>query len=158
METDIRQNELPEIKLDEPDDEETGVEPKSGFLTLPVPRRRHSWICGFDVDDGNSQNRTLLDATSPSSGLVLQSMPQRRESFLYRSDSEFEMSPKSVSRHSSIGSELHLEDLIVTPFAQILQSLRNVRNNYILITNVPANKSKRSSGSLGSSSGPNKFG
>ncbi|XP_076343668.1 3',5'-cyclic-AMP phosphodiesterase 4C-like isoform X2 [Tachypleus tridentatus] len=104
----------------------------------------------FDVDDGNFQNRTSLDATSPSSGLVLPSMPQRRESFLYRSDSEFETSPKSVSRHSSIGSESHLEDLIVTPFAQILQSLRNVRNNYVLITNVPDNKSKRSSG-------PNKF-
>ena len=32
----------------------------------------------------------------------------------------------------------HGEDLIVTPFAQILASLRNVRNNYITLTNVPA--------------------
>ncbi|CAG2178356.1 unnamed protein product, partial [Oppiella nova] len=31
----------------------------------------------------------------------------------------------------------HGEDLIVTPFAQILASLRNVRNNYIHITNIP---------------------
>ena len=32
----------------------------------------------------------------------------------------------------------HGEDLIVTPFAQILASLRSVRNNYITLTNVPA--------------------
>ncbi|XP_022246682.1 cAMP-specific 3',5'-cyclic phosphodiesterase, isoforms N/G-like [Limulus polyphemus] len=121
--------------------------------------RRHTLanVLRFDVEDGNSQNRALLDATSPSSGLVLQSMPQRRESFLYRSDSEFEMSPKSVSRHSSIGSESHGEDLIVTPFAQVLQSLRNIRNNYIRITNVPANKSRRSSGTLSSPSTSNKL-
>ncbi len=40
-------------------------------------------------------------------GLSLVHLPQasRRESFLYRSDSEFESSPKSTSRHSSITSE-----------------------------------------------------
>ena len=31
----------------------------------------------------------------------------------------------------------HGEDLIVTPFAQILASLRSVRNNYINLTNIP---------------------
>lgn len=44
-------------------------------------------------------------AASPNAGLVLQNLPQRRESFLYRSDSDFEMSPKSMSRNSSIASE-----------------------------------------------------
>uniref|UniRef100_A0AAQ4RU42 Phosphodiesterase n=1 Tax=Gasterosteus aculeatus aculeatus TaxID=481459 RepID=A0AAQ4RU42_GASAC len=44
---------------------------------------------------------------------------QRRESFLYRSDSDYELSPKSLSRNSSIVGELHGEDLIVTPFAQV---------------------------------------
>ena len=29
------------------------------------------------------------------------------------------------------------EDLIVTPFAQILASLRTVRTNYITLTNIP---------------------
>ncbi|XP_034112575.1 cAMP-specific 3',5'-cyclic phosphodiesterase isoform X12 [Drosophila nasuta] len=38
----------------------------------------------------------------------------------------------------------HGEDLIVTPFAQILASLRSVRNNLLSLTNVPAsNKSRR---------------
>ncbi|XP_015786291.1 cAMP-specific 3',5'-cyclic phosphodiesterase isoform X3 [Tetranychus urticae] len=84
-----------------------------------------------------------IGGISPSTGLVLQNMPSRRESFLYRSDSEFEMSPKSVSRHSSIGSgESHGEEVIVTPFAQILASLRNVRNNYIYLTNVPISASR----------------
>lgn len=64
--------------------------------------------CSFDVENGSS---TLEGAagggggTSPNTGLVLQTMPQRRESFLYRSDSDFEMSPKSMSRNSSIASE-----------------------------------------------------
>ncbi|XP_076353073.1 3',5'-cyclic-AMP phosphodiesterase-like isoform X2 [Tachypleus tridentatus] len=55
------------------------------------------------------------------------------------------------------GSPRYGEDLIVTPFAQVLQSLRNVRNNYIRITNVPANKSRRSSGTSSSPSTSNKL-
>ncbi|XP_071743060.1 3',5'-cyclic-AMP phosphodiesterase 4C isoform X3 [Lepeophtheirus salmonis] len=109
------------------------------YLQVPeqgLPRRRHSWMCGFDVENGASQ-RDALEGSSP--GLILQNMPQRRESFLYKSDSDFEMSPKSMSRNSSIASEAgHGEDLIVTPFAQILASLRSVRQNYISLTNVPA--------------------
>lgn len=70
--------------------------------------------------------------------------PQRRESFLYRSDSDFELSPKSAgSRNSSLTSEQHAasgEDLIVTPFAQILHSLHNVHRNYVLLTNVSSNR------------------
>ncbi|XP_061934773.1 cAMP-specific 3',5'-cyclic phosphodiesterase isoform X9 [Apis cerana] len=134
-------------------------------------RRRRGWtvVVGhevrFDVENGAS----TLDGgagggggASPSAGLVLQTLPQRRESFLYRSDSDFEMSPKSMSRNSSIASErfketelpverAHGEDLIVTPFAQILASLRSVRNNFLSLTNVPTNKSRRSSGAQGSS-------
>lgn len=34
----------------------------------------------------------------------------------------------------------HGEDLIVTPFAQILASLRSVRNNFFNLTNVNTNK------------------
>lgn len=60
----------------------------------------------FEVENGASPGRSPLDgAASPSAGLVLQNLPQRRESFLYRSDSDFEMSPKSMSRNSSIASE-----------------------------------------------------
>ncbi|XP_064556774.1 3',5'-cyclic-AMP phosphodiesterase isoform X7 [Drosophila montana] len=100
-------------------------------------------LFGFDVENGQGA-RSPLEGGSPSAGLVLQNLPQRRESFLYRSDSDFEMSPKSMSRNSSIASESHGEDLIVTPFAQILASLRSVRNNLLSLTNVPAsNKSRR---------------
>ncbi|XP_064556772.1 3',5'-cyclic-AMP phosphodiesterase isoform X5 [Drosophila montana] len=113
-------------------------------------------LFGFDVENGQGA-RSPLEGGSPSAGLVLQNLPQRRESFLYRSDSDFEMSPKSMSRNSSIASERfkdqeasilidrsHGEDLIVTPFAQILASLRSVRNNLLSLTNVPAsNKSRR---------------
>ena len=60
----------------------------------------------FDVENGTSPSRSPLDGASPSAGLVLQNLPQRRESFLYRSDSDFELSPKSLSRNSSLTSEM----------------------------------------------------
>ncbi|XP_042234466.1 cAMP-specific 3',5'-cyclic phosphodiesterase 4C-like isoform X4 [Homarus americanus] len=54
-------------------------------------------------------------------------------------------------QESRVGSKLHGEDLIVTPFAQILASLRSVRNNYINLTNVSTSKSRRSSAAAGCS-------
>lgn len=67
-------------------------------------------LCSFDVENGLSVGRSPLDSqTSPSSGLVLQANfphSQRRESFLYRSDSDFDLSPKTMSRNSSTASDL----------------------------------------------------
>ncbi|KAH6941262.1 hypothetical protein HPB50_015380 [Hyalomma asiaticum] len=81
----------------------------SGFVISQITMPKCVTV-RFDLEDGpggSGGGRALLEASSPSgAGLVLSNFPpQRRESFLYRSDSEFEMSPKSVSRHSSIGSE-----------------------------------------------------
>ncbi|XP_016369091.1 cAMP-specific 3',5'-cyclic phosphodiesterase 4B isoform X1 [Sinocyclocheilus rhinocerous] len=103
----------------------------------------------FDVENGPSASCSPLDPqASPGSGLVLHTnFPghnQRRESFLYRSDSDYDLSPKSMSRNSSIASELHGDDLIVTPFAQVLASLRSVRNNFTVLTNVQCTSNKRS--------------
>ncbi|XP_034671309.1 cAMP-specific 3',5'-cyclic phosphodiesterase isoform X4 [Drosophila subobscura] len=121
-----------------------------------LKNRRHTLAnVRFDVENGQGA-RSPLEGGSPSAGLVLQNLPQRRESFLYRSDSDFEMSPKSMSRNSSIASESHGEDLIVTPFAQILASLRSVRNNLLSLTNVPASNKRpaqSSSGRGGNASG-----
>ncbi|KAM7347952.1 phosphodiesterase dunce isoform 2-T2 [Cochliomyia hominivorax] len=130
-----------------------------------LKNRRHTLAnVRFDVENGQSA-RSPLEGGSPSAGLVLQNLPQRRESFLYRSDSDFEMSPKSMSRNSSIASERfkeqdasilidrsHGEDLIVTPFAQILASLRSVRNNLLSLTNVPATNKRPTQTSMGRSS------
>ncbi|KAF8785459.1 cAMP-specific 3' like protein [Argiope bruennichi] len=125
---------------------------RRGHVPLSPLHIRHPDF-SFDVDDGSPQPRTLLDAASPSAGLLVQSFPQRRESFLYRSDHDMDASPKSASRHSSQGSET--EELIVTPFAQILASLKIVRNNYVSITNVsPTYKNKKGCGSPGHSSSP----
>ncbi|XP_006898904.1 PREDICTED: cAMP-specific 3',5'-cyclic phosphodiesterase 4A [Elephantulus edwardii] len=93
-----------------------------------------------------SPGRSPLDSQA-SPGLVLHAggaSSQRRESFLYRSDSDYDMSPKTMSRNSSVTSEAHAEDLIVTPFAQVLASLRSVRSNFSLLTNVPIPSNKRS--------------
>ncbi|XP_030608391.1 cAMP-specific 3',5'-cyclic phosphodiesterase 4D isoform X2 [Archocentrus centrarchus] len=107
----------------------------------------------FDVENGLSVGRSPLDPqASPGSGLVRPTNfphSQRRESFLYRSDSDFDLSPKGPSRNSSTASDLeeslkhwevnwlssrHTEDMIVTPFAQVLASLRTVRSNFAVIT------------------------
>ncbi|KAM6168144.1 3',5'-cyclic-AMP phosphodiesterase 4C [Erethizon dorsatum] len=81
----------------------------------------------FDLDNGPSCGRAAQAPGSHS---------QRRESFLYRSDSDYELSPKAMSRNSSASSDLHGEDLIVTPFAQVLASLRTVRSNVASLTQV----------------------
>ncbi|KAJ7986312.1 hypothetical protein DPEC_G00338620 [Dallia pectoralis] len=116
-----------------------------------VVKKLHASSLGpsFDVENGPSTSCSPLDpSASPGSGLVLHTNfpghSQRRESFLYRSDSDYELSPKSMSRNSSIASELHGDDLIVTPFAQVLASLRSVRNNFTVLTNVQCASNKRS--------------
>ncbi|XP_075719175.1 3',5'-cyclic-AMP phosphodiesterase 4C isoform X1 [Rhinoderma darwinii] len=104
----------------------------------------------FDVENGLSAGRSPLDSqASPGSGLVLQgNFPhsQRRESFLYRSDSDYDLSPKAMSRNSSIASDLHGEDMIVTPFAQVLASLRTVRSNFAMLTHLQDKVSNKRSG------------
>uniref|UniRef100_A0AAY4BV80 Phosphodiesterase n=1 Tax=Denticeps clupeoides TaxID=299321 RepID=A0AAY4BV80_9TELE len=109
------------------------------------PSSFHGTTSAFDAENGPSPGRSPMDSQA-SPGLVLHpSFPQsqRRESFLYRSDSDYDMSPKTMSRNSSINSEGHAEDLIVTPFAQVLASLRTVRSNFTILANVttPTNKS-----------------
>lgn len=67
-------------------------------------------LLSFDVENGLSVGRSPLDPqASPGSGLVIQANfphSQRRESFLYRSDSDFDLSPKGPSRNSSTASDL----------------------------------------------------
>ncbi|CAF2816287.1 unnamed protein product [Rotaria sp. Silwood2] len=83
----------------------------------------------------NTTNKT----TTSSGGM------HRRESFLYKYDSDNDLSPKCISRNPSIGSELHQDDMIVTPFAQLLASLKNVRKNFVDLTHIPPDRAKRSS-------------
>uniref|UniRef100_A0AAY4BUX1 Phosphodiesterase n=1 Tax=Denticeps clupeoides TaxID=299321 RepID=A0AAY4BUX1_9TELE len=114
--------------------------PPSLPLSLPLLSAHtacHAIPCSFDAENGPSPGRSPMDSQA-SPGLVLHpSFPQsqRRESFLYRSDSDYDMSPKTMSRNSSINSEGHAEDLIVTPFAQVLASLRTVRSNFTILAN-----------------------
>uniref|UniRef100_A0A7N6AC89 Phosphodiesterase n=1 Tax=Anabas testudineus TaxID=64144 RepID=A0A7N6AC89_ANATE len=100
----------------------------------------------YEAENGVSPGHTPLGSQSPSLTLHT-SFPQgqRRESFLYRSDSDYDMSPKTVSRNSSLASEGHTaEDFIVTPFAQVLASLRSVRSNFTILANVSTPTVKRS--------------
>ncbi|CAF0782279.1 unnamed protein product [Adineta steineri] len=116
----------------------------------------------FDVDGSSSSPRGALNShhnVSPTSALNQQhgtanktasnttnsSGMHRRESFLYKCDSDNDLSPKCISRNPSIGSELHQDDMIVTPFAQLLASLKNVRKNFVDLTHIPPDRAKRSS-------------
>ncbi|XP_059774083.1 cAMP-specific 3',5'-cyclic phosphodiesterase 4C isoform X2 [Balaenoptera ricei] len=102
-----------------------------------LEKSRRSWPSSFhrrlDLENGLSCRRSALDPQAGSGlGRVIQASAQhsqRRESFLYRSDSDYELSSKTMSRNSSVASDLHGEDVIVTPFAQVLASLRTVRSN-----------------------------
>ncbi|XP_069460186.1 3',5'-cyclic-AMP phosphodiesterase 4A isoform X4 [Ambystoma mexicanum] len=116
------------------------------FSDEDIKRHRFTKSVSFDLENGPSPGRSPIDSQA-SPGLVLHpSFPQsqRRESFLYRSDSDYDMSPKTMSRNSSITSDIHTEDLIVTPFAQILASLRSVRSNFSILANVTTPTNKRS--------------
>uniref|UniRef100_A0A8C1QJV5 Phosphodiesterase n=1 Tax=Cyprinus carpio TaxID=7962 RepID=A0A8C1QJV5_CYPCA len=98
------------------------------LLSLPVILVSLS-LYSYDGENGPSPGRSPMDSQA-SPGLVLHpSFPQsqRRESFLYRSDSDYDMSPKTMSRNSSINSE----------------GLRTVRSNFTILANVttPTNKS-----------------
>ncbi|KAI6211381.1 Phosphodiesterase [Aphelenchoides besseyi] len=73
----------------------------------------------------------------------------RRESFLYKLEepSLFVTDHKTrpASRCSSVTSQdpiIHGDEIIVTPFAQLLSSLRNVRSNLISIANLPNDEEK----------------
>ncbi|KAI4832042.1 hypothetical protein KUCAC02_015026 [Chaenocephalus aceratus] len=91
----------------------------------------------YEAENGVSPGLTPLGSQSP--GITLHSpFPpgQRRESFLYRSDSDYDMSPKTASRNSLTGEGHSGEDFIVTPFAQVLASLRSVRSNFTILANV----------------------
>nr|XP_032636224.1 cAMP-specific 3',5'-cyclic phosphodiesterase 4A-like [Chelonoidis abingdonii] len=54
-------------------------------------------------------------------------------------------SEADVGRHRLGKSVRHTEDLIVTPFAQVLASLRSVRNNFSILANVPTPTSNKRS-------------
>lgn len=80
-------------------------------LNRSIQERRRSYhgsrSYSFDAENGPSPGRSPMDSQA-SPGLVLHpSFPQsqRRESFLYRSDSDYDTSPKTMSRNSSVNSE-----------------------------------------------------
>ncbi|CAK9302778.1 unnamed protein product [Gordionus sp. m RMFG-2023] len=49
------------------------------------------------------------------------------------------------TNRSSQSSECHGEDIIVTPFAQILATLQNIRNNFTMLNKLSKDKSKNAS-------------
>uniref|UniRef100_A0A2K6KER3 Phosphodiesterase n=2 Tax=Rhinopithecus bieti TaxID=61621 RepID=A0A2K6KER3_RHIBE len=84
---------------------ERDLSPRPGLrnsrLSWPISSCRR-----FDLENGLSCGRRALDPQSSTGlGQVMQApVPhsQRRESFLYRSDSDYELSPKAMSRNSSV--------------------------------------------------------
>ncbi|XP_059552190.1 cAMP-specific 3',5'-cyclic phosphodiesterase 4C isoform X3 [Myotis daubentonii] len=97
----------------------------------------------FDLENALSRGRSAQDPqVGPGPGQVTQHS-QRRESFLYRSESDYELLPKTMSRNSSVASDLHGEDMIVTPFAQVLASLRTVRSNVAALAHLQGQRAAK---------------
>lgn len=114
--------------------------------TIPLSNKSFDAI---GLGTAGSASRSVSRGSSSGAGetaaclLLLPSVPGRRGSFLYRSsDSDSELSPMSLSRkHSAATSDSSaqrsgVDDVIVTPFAQILHSLRTVRDNYVSISRL----------------------
>jgi len=142
---DVSEGEEDETQPSKDDDDEEN--PHRRFMRRNVPLYLPRIVIPRQgsIHDGVEEGRGSFEGLS---GLILpHGHNHRRESFLYRSDADIEPSSTSLSRNSSIASEAgHGEDLIVTPFAQILASLRSVRNNYITLTNIPqTHRSRRPS-------------
>uniref|UniRef100_A0A5S6R2D3 Phosphodiesterase n=1 Tax=Trichuris muris TaxID=70415 RepID=A0A5S6R2D3_TRIMR len=98
--------------------------PPSGDVSKFSLRRRLSKKknVDFDVDKKPGKDQGKQGAAGASH--------YRRGSFLYRIDSDAEL-PHGATRHSD---QQHGEDLIVTPFAQVLATLRSVRENIVALT------------------------
>ncbi|XP_039729155.1 cAMP-specific 3',5'-cyclic phosphodiesterase 4B-like isoform X1 [Pteropus medius] len=94
----------------EPSDAGVLLLPRPTTLPLLIPPRISiTRADSFEAENGPtpSPGRSPLDSQA-SPGLVLHAgaaTSQRRESFLYRSDSDYDMSPKTMSRNSSVTSE-----------------------------------------------------
>ncbi|KFO90239.1 cAMP-specific 3',5'-cyclic phosphodiesterase 4C, partial [Buceros rhinoceros silvestris] len=65
----------------------------------------------FDLENGPPGRAAMDPQASPGAGLVLQGT--------FSHGHDYDLSPKAMSRNSSIASDLHGEDMIVTPFAQV---------------------------------------
>lgn len=79
----------------------SAVSPPGLLSGLPLLSSR----CSYEAENGLSPGHTPLGSQSPGLTLHTSLQGQRRESFLYRSDSDYDMSPKTVSRNSSLASE-----------------------------------------------------
>lgn len=60
-----------------------------------------------------------------------------------RQNSRFQKPFVATSRRGSLYIFRNADDVIITPFAQILSSLRKVRANFMLITNISSSSDKR---------------
>ncbi|CAH8636666.1 unnamed protein product [Schistosoma rodhaini] len=132
---------------------------EEGYLNSQMinPSSTTSKCCGVKFNNFGHFNTRSFDAGANDecqfrleehrgSNLVLQHITGRRGSFLYRQETNSGHSYYS-SRHESItGEEItryQIDEPIVTPFAQILASLRKVRFNFILLTNVTSTRDSR---------------
>lgn len=105
--------------------------------------RKSTGVCKFSLPPAIMQKLNFLSPLFYKNGKKCEKRQAGRKSSTdnRKGCSEKPDKPKSKT-FTFFNSPRHAEDLIVTPFAQILASLRSVRSNYITLTNVPANKER----------------
>ncbi|CAI2342582.1 unnamed protein product [Caenorhabditis sp. 36 PRJEB53466] len=130
---------MPIFSIKRNEDGMNGVARRKQFKLRPwqstaLPLRHDPYSCAGSATAADGLGSAHLTPSLSSS------VHARRESFLYRASDDLReaSSLRPVSRASSIASNEHGhgDDLIVTPFAQLLASLRNVRSNLISISNI----------------------
>eukprot|EP00794_Sanderia_malayensis_P007789 gene7789-8634_t len=104
-----------------------------------------SKLFGNEIEASARQHQGQGTNSGDPDRLQLPLSVARRESFLYRSDSECDNLPPPLSSRSSISSEGVRSEELVTPFAQVLSCLQNIRSNFVLLTNVRQSRHRRGS-------------
>lgn len=120
--------------------------PPNPKLEPEKPVRIRKTGINLSIESGNRKvaARRVTDG-GQTAGLLLHNFRRRRESFLYRSDSDVDDSTRSSRNQSLTGDDTsigHSEEMIITPFAQILSSLKKIKINFMLLTNTGSARSQ----------------
>ncbi|KAJ8952360.1 hypothetical protein NQ318_017254 [Aromia moschata] len=103
------------------------------FFLLAVAQEEVIFFREFCFSDEAGMSETVRDVTKTTL--------YNKAECLELKNLKYSLHLGAKSGNSTLKNTTHGEDLIVTPFAQILASLRSVRNNFQCLTNVPSNKS-----------------
>nr|VZI35176.1 unnamed protein product [Spirometra erinaceieuropaei] len=118
-------------------------------MSLLLPDRRHTISTGCLTSRDISKRGSSDSPFAIGTGLVLKKSQPRRESFLYRNEVPGEQ-PRSfgciaqMQTDSRSAPPTHTEEVFVTPYAQVIASLKRIRGVFMEIIKECTTKSENS--------------